>query len=187
LAGYVSTSWLAVDAAMRQEVHAMFDWSIVLPAKRNEYGGSKLAFYFLILLGCMFTFRGCVHYFAPDGGSGTIAGIPLESYSAGAVQAIVNSFGVYGIGHLLEAVIVWLVLFRYRSLIPITYAFILSSQILGAVLLSVKPLPVTPPGQIGVYVLLPLTSVFFLLSIRKSAMATDRTADALGVAHESHT
>ena len=163
----------------------MFEWSVVLPPKRNEYGGSQLAFYFLVLLGCMFTFRGCVHYFAPDGGSGIIAGIPLDTYSAGAVQAIINSFGVYGIGHLLEAAIVWLVLFRYRSLIPITYAFILSSQILGAVLLTVKPLPVVPPGQIGVYVLLPLTSVFFLLSIRRSAKATDRTADAASAAQES--
>ncbi len=164
----------------------MFEWSAVLPPKRNQYRGSQLAFYFLILLGCMFSFRGSVHYFAPDGGSGIIAGFPLETYSAGAVQAIINGFGVYGIGHLLEAVIVWLVLFRYRSLIPITYAFILSSQILGAVLLTVKPLPVVPPGQIGVYVLLPLTSVFFLLSIRKSATAADRTASATSAAQERH-
>ena len=164
----------------------MFEWSVVLPPKRNAYGGSPLAFYFLILLGCMFTFRGCVHYFAPDGGSGIIAGIPLESYSAGAVQAIINGFGVYGIGHLLEAAIVWLVLLRYRSLIPITYAFILAGQILGAVLLTVKPLPVVPPGQIAMYVLLPLTSAFFLLSIRKSATAAGRRADSAGAAQESH-
>ena len=81
--------------------------------------------------------------------------------------------------------LVWLVLFRYRSLIPITYAFILSGQILGVVLLSVKPLPVVPPGQIAVYVLLPLTAVFFLLSSRKSA-AADRTTSAPGAAQESH-
>ncbi|MBW2414433.1 MAG: hypothetical protein JRG76_07965 [Deltaproteobacteria bacterium] len=154
----------------------MFDWASVLPPKRNEYAGSSFAFYFLILLGCMFTFRGTVHYFAPDGGSGIIAGIPLETYPAGAVQAIVNSFGVYGIGHLLEAGIVWLVIFRYRSLIPITYAFIMCGQILGVVLLSVKPLPVVPPGQIGVYVLLPLTAIAFLLSVRKPATASERTA-----------
>jgi hypothetical protein len=162
----------------------MFDWSAVVPPKRNEYGGSRLAFYFLILLGSIFTFRGCVHYFAPDGGSGIIAGIPLESYSAGAVQTIINGFGLFGIGHLLEAMIVWLVLFRYRSLIPITYAFILGSEVLGVALLTVKPLPVVPPGQIGIYVMLPLTSVFFLLSIRNSV--TDRTEDAAGAAQESH-
>jgi hypothetical protein len=162
----------------------MFDWSTILPPTRNEYGGSKLSFYFLIVIGCMFTFRGCVHYFAPDGGSGIIAGIPLETYSEGAVQVIINSFGIYGIGHLLEAAIVWLVVVRYRALIPLTYAFILCSQVLGIALLAVKPLPVVPPGQIGVYVLVPLTSVFLLLSIRKTAAAPNRAGTA--TTHESH-
>lgn len=149
----------------------MFDWSTILPPVRNQYGGSRLSFYFLILLGCKFTFRGFVHYFAPDGGSGIIAGIPLETYSEGAAQAIINSFGVYGIGHLLEAAMVWLILARYRSLIPLTYAYIVCSQILGLALFMVKPLPVVPPGQIGIYVLLPITSVLFLLSIRKTSPA----------------
>jgi hypothetical protein len=156
----------------------MFKWSTILPPARNDYAGSKLALYFLILLGCMFTFRGCVHYFAPDGGSGIIAGIPLETYSAGAVQAIINSFGVYGIGHLLEAVIVWLVVVRYRSLIPLTYAFVLCSQLLGIALLSAKPLPVIPPGQIAVYVLLPVTCAFFLLSIRITASSQNHAGAA---------
>jgi hypothetical protein len=166
----------------------MFDWSTILPPSRNAYRGSKLSFYCLILLGCMFTFRGCVHYFAPDGGSGIIAGIPLETYSEGAVQTIINSFGVYGIGHLLEAAIVWLVLLRYRSLIPLTYAFIVCSQLLGVLLLTVKPLPVVPPGQIGVYVLLPVTSVLFFLSIRKVAAPQNRPVAATTQAtpRESH-
>ena len=155
----------------------MFDWSTILPPARNEYGGSRFSFYFLILLGCMFTFRGCVHYFAPDGGSGIIAGIPLETYSAGAVKTIVNSFGVYGIGHLLEAALVWLVIVRYRSLIPLTFAFIVCTQLLAVALLAMKPLPVVPPGQIGVYVLLPVTSAFFLLSIRRAVPAPNRVSE----------
>ena len=32
-----------------------------------------------------------------------------------------------------------------------------------------KPLPVVPPGQVGVYVTLPLSIVFFLLSIKRKA------------------
>lgn len=149
----------------------MLDWSTLLPPRRNDYRGHPLARGYLTALACMFTFRGCVHYFAPDGGSGIIAGFPLETWPDGAVQAIVNSFGVYGIGHLLEAVIAWLVLFRYRTLIPLTLAFVLASQVLGVVLITVKPLPVVPPGQIGIYVLLPMTAVFFLLSVRRRAAA----------------
>ena len=164
----------------------MFDWSTILPPKRNDYAGNQLAFYYLILLGCIFTFRGCVHYFAPDGGSGIIAGIPLETYSPGAVQAIINGFGVYGIGHLLEAAIVWLVVFRYRSLIPLAYAFVLCSQLLAVALLAAKPLPVVPPGQIGVYVLLPITFLFFLLSVRKPAAALERAGAIARAAQETH-
>lgn len=156
----------------------MFDWSTILPPVRNEYAGSRLSFYFLILIGCMFTFRGCVHYFAPDGGSGIIAGIPLETYSEGAVQTIINGFGAFGIGHLLEAAIVWLIIVRYRSLIPLTYAYIVCSQLLALALLISKPLPVVPPGQVGVYVLLPVTSVLFLLSIRKADTAQNRAREA---------
>jgi membrane-associated phospholipid phosphatase len=164
----------------------MFDWSSILPPKRNDYAGSNLAYYFLILLGCMFTFRGCVHYFSADGGSGIIAGIPLETYPAGAVQVIINSFGVYGIGHLLEAAIVWLVIFRYRSLIPLVFAFVFCSQLLGVALIAVKPLPVVPPGQIAVYVMLPLTAVFFGLSIRKRAATSDAARVARNTAQETH-
>lgn len=154
--------------------------STILPPRNNRYEGSKVALYYLVLLGCMFTFRGSVHYFAPDGGSGIIAGIPLETYPKGAVQAIINSFGVYGIGHLLEAVIVWLVVFRYRALIPITLAFVLASQVLGVVLITMKPLPVIPPGQIAVYVLVPISLAAFLLSIRTSTARAARLVSQRG-------
>ena len=61
----------------------MFNWSTVLPQPNNNYSGSKISLYYLMLLACIFTFRGCVHYFAPDGGNGIIAGIPLETYPDG--------------------------------------------------------------------------------------------------------
>jgi hypothetical protein len=67
---------------------------------------------------------------------------------------------------------------RYRALIPLTYAFIVCSQVLALALLMAKPLPIVPPGQIGVYVLLPVTSVFFLLSIRKPVAAQNRAGEA---------
>ncbi len=163
----------------------MFDWSRILPPKRNDYEGHPLARYFLIALGCIFTFRGCVHYFAPDGGSGIIAGFPLATYPEGAVQAIINGFGVYGIGHLLEAAVVWLVIFRYRSLIPLSYAFILCSQLLAVALLAVKPLPVVPPGQIGIYIMLPLTALAFLLSIRRPTLRSNLAEAATYAARET--
>ena len=146
----------------------MFNWSTVLPQPNNSYLGSKISLYYLVLLACMFTFRGCVHYFAPDGGSGMIAGIPLETYSEGAVKAIITGFGVYGKYHLAEAVLAWLIIFRWRTLIPIFLFFVAINQLLGIILITVKPLPVIPPGQIAAYVLFPITLVAFLLSIRQA-------------------
>ena len=89
----------------------MFNWSTVLPQPNNNYSGSKISLYYLVLLACIFTFRGCVHYFAPDGGNGIIAGIPLETYSEGAQQTINTFSGVFGKYHLMEAVLAWLIIF----------------------------------------------------------------------------
>lgn len=146
----------------------MFDWSRIFPPKQNNYEGSKIAFCFLILIGLKDIFRSSVHYFAPDGGAGIIAGIPLESYSEGAVMTIINSFGVYGAHQLIFTIILWGVLIRYRAWIPLIYLLIVITEVLGFILFLFKPLPVTPPGQIGVYILLPLTAILFLLSLKKS-------------------
>jgi hypothetical protein len=147
----------------------MMDWSTILPPKNNDYKGHSLALYFLVLIALRNTFRGIVHYFAPDGGSGIIAGIPIETYSEGAVQTIIALFGAMGVGHLVEAVLVWLVILRYRSMIPFAYVCLMATQVLGIALVAVKPLPVLPPGQVSLYVLAPLSLGFFLLSIRSPA------------------
>ena len=146
----------------------MLNWSTVLPQPNNSYSGSKVSLYYLVLLSCMFTFRGVVHYFVPDGGSGIIAGLPLETYSEGAVQSIITGFGVYGKYHLIQAVLAWLIVFRWRTLIPIFLLVVGIDQLLGIILITVKPLPVIPPGQISVYLLFPITLVAFLLSIRQA-------------------
>ncbi len=146
----------------------MLNWSNILPPQQNDYKGHTLAFYFLILIGLKDIFRSCVHYFAPDGGSGIIAGIPLETYAEGARMTIINSFAVYGVGQLVQAAILWIVIIRFRVWIPLIYLLSIISQILAIALFEFKPLPVVPPGQIGVYFLLPLTILFFLLSINTS-------------------
>ena len=143
----------------------------LLPQPDNNYVGSSLSLSFLVLLACMFTFRGCVHYFAPDGGSGMIAGIPLETYPEGAVQTIINAFGNYGRYHLIEAGLAWLVIFRWRAWIPLFLLYVLTTQLLAVALLIAKPLPVVPPGQVSLYVLLPLTAIAFSLSRRRGDAA----------------
>ena len=146
----------------------MLNWSIVLPQPNNSYSGSKISLYYLVLLACMFTFRGCVHYFAQDGGNGIIAGIPLETYPEGAVQTIITHSGNFGRYHLIEAVLAWLIIFRWRVLIPIFFLYLGIIELLGIILITWKPLPVTPPGEIGAYLLFPITLAAFLLSVRQA-------------------
>jgi hypothetical protein len=146
----------------------MFNWSTILPQPNNSYSGSKISLYYLVLLACMFTFRGCVHYFAPDVGNGIIAGIPLETYPEGAVQTINTHAGNFGRYHLIEAVLAWLIIFRWRALIPIFFLYVGITEVMGIILITWKPLPVTPPGEIGAYLLFPITLVAFLLSVRQA-------------------
>ena len=141
--------------------------SSLLPPVQNAYRGSPYSLYFLVVIGLLDTLRSCVHYFAPDGGSGIIAGLPLESYSHDAVMTIVNAFGVFGIGHILQTILLWTVVFRCREWIPFMYLLLFVGKLLGVVLFIWKPLPVVPPGQVGIYLMLPLIFGFMLLSIRE--------------------
>ena len=68
----------------------------------------------------------------------------------------------------MEAVLAWLIIFRWRVLIPIFLLYVLVTQFLGIALLVVKPLPVIPLGQIRVYVLFPLNALAFLFFVKQS-------------------
>ena len=94
--------------------------------------------------------------------------MPLDTYPEDAEQSIITGFGVYGKYHLIQAVFAWLIVFRWRALIPIFLLVVGIDQLLGIILINWKPLPVTPPGEIGAYLLFPITLAAFLLSVRQS-------------------
>ena len=53
-------------------------FSILLPRKAdNSIHGSKIPFYFLILIATIGIVRSCIHIFSPGGGAGSIAGMNL--------------------------------------------------------------------------------------------------------------
>jgi hypothetical protein len=67
----------------------------------------------------------------------------------------------------------WLVLVRYRFLVPAMLALVACEQLLRLLSGSLKPLLVAtpPPGAYGTYILLPLTLLFLWLSLRPAAAA----------------
>ena len=134
----------------------------------NQYSGNKIALWVFVILALVSAIRSFVHFFAPDGGAGSIAGLDL---SKGA-ENIIFAFGLWGLSQLLYAFIQMLVAFRYRALIPLFY-LILFIETLGRISVGAMKPPVllhgTPPGGYANYILLPLTIVMFILSIIQSA------------------
>jgi hypothetical protein len=144
------------------------DWSRLLPLPKDEYRGSKGSFYFLILIAAISTVRSLIHIIAADGGAQSIAGINVNV--TGGVN-IIAIFAQWGSIQLLLAFVYWLVILRYRSLIPAALSMVIIEQLLRIGVGLLKPFEVTspPPGAYGSYILLPLAVVFLLLSLRQKS------------------
>ena len=129
-----------------------------------NYKGYKLALWVFMLLAIVSTVRSMIHFLAPDGGAGSIAGIDL---STGA-ENIIFTFSLWGLSQLIYAFIQLLIAFRYRTLIPLFY-LILFFETLGRMAVGQMKPPVlldgTPPGGIANYIILPLSVIMFILSL----------------------
>jgi len=98
-------------------------------------------------------------------------GIPLDTFSPAAAQAMLSVFARLGLRHLMLCLVGLLVLVRYRALIPLMFAFFLL-ELLG-VKLILWFVPILGTGTpIGSYVNLALVAVAgvgFALSLRRDA------------------
>jgi hypothetical protein len=84
-------------------------------------------------------------------------------------ENIIFSFGLWGLSQLIYAFIQLLVAFRYRSLIPLFY-LILFFETIGRMAVGRMKIPILqngiPPGGIANYILLPLSILMFILSLK---------------------
>jgi hypothetical protein len=110
------------------------------------------------------TVRSLIHIFAPDGGANSIAGIAVDVQGGSNIIAI---FAQWGALQLLLALIYWLVIYRYRFLVPAMLAVVVLEQLFRIGAGHLKPLIVAspPPEAIGSQILLPLAIVAFLWSL----------------------
>ena len=138
----------------------------LLPRTSLQYKGSRWALWFLVLVTVTSTARSLVHLFAPDGGAGSIAHIALDVAGGPNIVAI---FSQWGASQLIFACVQWVVVLRYRFLIPATLALVALEQLLRMLAGYLKPLQVesAPPGAYGTYVVLVLSIVFLVLSLRQ--------------------
>jgi len=137
----------------------------LLPDKAdNTVRGMKFPFYVLILIAFIGTVRSFIHLLASDGGAGSIAGMDLSVQGA---SSIIFVFAQWGGTQLIYAFIQWLVIFRYRSLVPFMWAVQFLETLLRIVAGHLKPATFahTPPGEIGNYIYLPLAVLMLVLSL----------------------
>lgn len=134
----------------------------------NTIRGSKIPFYFLTALAVLSTVRSLIHLLAPDGGAGSIAGMDLSVEGA---DGIIFAFGLWGSSQLLFALIQLLVVFRYRSLVPLMYVFVILEILLRELVGAMKPVVFAqpPPGAVGNWILLPLAVLLLGLALWSGA------------------
>ena len=143
----------------------MRDFRAIFPAVGSEYQGTAVSFWFLVVMAALTTARSLAHMFLPDGGAEVIAGLPLSG--AAIDDIIIGIFGQWGLEQLLLASVSWVVILRYRFLVP----FALLLQLLDLVgrfcMAQWKPVwPFdTPPCEIGHYMFIPFVAIALWYSL----------------------
>ena len=120
----------------------------LLPLKAdNTFPGIKLPWVVFIILVIVGFVRSLIHIFAADGGAGSIAGIDLAVNGA---TGIIFAFALWGSSQLLMSLLQLLVIFHYRSLVPLMYVFIILEMTLRMLVGRIKPVDFQhiPPGAI---------------------------------------
>jgi hypothetical protein len=134
----------------------------------NAYRGALVAKWAFIVMVVMTIARSLAHILLPDGGAQSIATIPLDSFSPGASAVVIGMFAQWGLTQLMSGLLYVIVLWRYQSLIPLMWLFIVFEW-LGRLLLSLyKPFETagTAPGGIGNMIIPVLALLMLMLSLR---------------------
>lgn len=136
----------------------------ILPEKvDNVYRGNSKAFYCFVFIVGITLVRSLIHIFSFDGGAESIASIPLHSYTLNAQNAIIQLFALWGTSQLLFGIFYAIVLYKYKSLIPLMYCFIFAEYSIRLFVGLSKPIETEyiPPGAYANF-LMPVISLILL-------------------------
>jgi hypothetical protein len=138
---------------------------ILLPARAdNTIRGSKWPLVLLVLVASIGLVRSCIHIFSPDGGAGSIAGMNLNITGA---DEVIFAFALWGAEQLIYALLQWIVILRYRSLVPLMWIMQFLETLGRIVVPRLKPVTFshTPPGAYQNYLYLVLSIAMVALAV----------------------
>ena len=146
----------------------MRDLRDVLPEDASRYRGEGWVPYFAALLSVIITARSLIHVARADGGASSIAGIDLEVEGG---RNIVSIFAQWGLEQLLLAGVAWVVLLRYRGLVPLVLLINLLDCFGRIAVGRAKPLEVAelPPGAYGSWLGIPVLGAALWCSLPAQA------------------
>jgi len=107
----------------------------------NDYRGSKIALWIFGLITFMHTAISLSSIFRPDGGAQSADGIPLDTFSPAAAQAVIGVGGLLDLALLMLCALFILALIRYRSMIPFMYVLLVAEWFARRGILRIKPIP----------------------------------------------
>lgn len=139
----------------------------------NDYRGGRVPLYFFCLLIAMTTFRAFVHFLKDDSGVNSIATIVSFSGTPDPDQVIYMFSALWGSQQLIMVIVYFVVLLRYRSLVPLMWALMVVEVCFRAIVGTIHPLTEdyylrTPPGKLGNLPLLLTSGLMLFLCLRNS-------------------
>jgi glucan phosphoethanolaminetransferase (alkaline phosphatase superfamily) len=144
----------------------MFDKLLPQPID-NTYSGSKIALWLFGLIVFVHIVQSVLVIFNGHMTAQSADGIPLESYPAAAAQTILAIFMIASLRRLIISLICAVVLFRYRSAVPLMFVVLGLSYLGGQVVFQFVPIVRvgTPPGVVVNLIMFGLTIVGLALSL----------------------
>ena len=144
----------------------MFDKLLPQPID-NKYSGSKIALWLFGLIVFVHILQSVMVIVNGHLVAQSADGIPLENYPAAAAQTIMAIFTVSALRRLIISLICAVVLFRYRSAVPLMFVVLGLSYLGGQVIFQFVPIVRvgTPPGVVMNLIMFGLTIVGLALSL----------------------
>jgi hypothetical protein len=137
--------------------------SRLLPSDITAFRGPRWTTGVLAVLNAAGTVRSLIHVLAPDSGAQSIASMDTRVTGGDNIVALLAQWGG---AQLLESGVIWIVLWRYRGLVPLMLGVITAEQFLRVGIGTSKPLVTarTPPGALS-WGLLPAAAVTLAISL----------------------